>query len=376
MLFRNQFDSLKRGLQRRRPVPCRLGVEALDDRLLPSTLSVGSAVVAEGDAGTTAAAVVVSLDAPSNKTVTVGYGTQDGTATAAGRDYVATSGTLTFAPGQTSKTISVPVIGDRIAEPDETFSVKLHGAKNATIANGQGVVTILDDEPRISISGAAGAEGNTGTTPFTFTVSLSAAYDQAVTVNYSTADGTAVAGVDYGATSGALTFAPGETTKTIAVGVIGNTTPQSDRTFFANLGGASAYALIVNGQAVGRIQDDEPRISIGGAYANAWDETVTFTVRLSAAYDQAVTVNFATQDGTALAGVNYYATSGTLTFAPGETTKTITVAILPNYSPTQETYFLLTLSGASANALIVQSPAVGTLFGPPEPFYGDPYGGI
>jgi hypothetical protein len=379
MLFRKLFDSLNRVPQRRRPAPCRLNVEALDDRFLPSTLSAGNAVVAEGNAGTTTAAVVVTLDAPTNKTVSVNYNTVDGTATTADNDYVATSGTLTFAPGQTSKTITVPVIGDRIAEPNEIFYVKLHAAKNATIANGQGIVTILDDEPRININGAAGAEGNSGTTPFTFTVTLSAPYDHAVTVNYATADGTAadgtaVAGVDYLAASGALTFAPGETTKTITVGVIGDRTPDPDSTFFVNLSGASTNALIVNGQGVGRIQDDEPRISSGSAYANAWDGFMTFTVSLSAAYDQAVTVNYATQDYTAIAGVNYMATSGTLTFAPGETSKTITVAIIQNYNPVSTTEFLVNLSGASANALIVGGQGSGTIFGPPEPIYGDPYG--
>ena len=119
----------------RQPAPCRLSREALEDRAVPASLSVSDAVLVEGNAGTQYAAVIVRLSAPSSKTVTVNYGTANGTATA-GSDYNAVSGKLTFARGETSKTILVPVLGDRLAEQDETFSVKLSGAKNARIDDG------------------------------------------------------------------------------------------------------------------------------------------------------------------------------------------------------------------------------------------------
>ena len=102
----------------------------------------------------------VTLSAASDAPVTVTYATADGTATVAGGDYQAATGTLTFAPGQTSKTITVLVNGDRLAEADEYFFVNLTGATNAGIANGSGFGTILDDEPRISISNVSKAEGN------------------------------------------------------------------------------------------------------------------------------------------------------------------------------------------------------------------------
>jgi len=196
--------------------------------------------------------------------VTVNYTTADGTALA-GSDYQAASGKLTFAPGETSKTILVPVIGDRLVEPDETFFVNLNGAQKAQIANGVGVVTIVDDEPRLSINNVSQLEGNSGTTLFTFTVSLSAAYDQAVTVNYASADGTATTAYnDYEAAFGTLTFAPGETTKTITVAVIGNTTPEPNKTFSVNLSGASTNALIARGQGVGTILDDDGYVATYG----------------------------------------------------------------------------------------------------------------
>lgn len=269
MWIRTLFDSLKPGCSRtsmqqarpgaprRRPAPCRLSVEALEDRCVPASLSVSDLTLIEGNAGIQYAAVVVSLDAPSSRTVSVNYNTANGTALA-GSDYDAVSGKLTFAPGQTSKSILVAVRGDRLGEPNETLFVKLHGAKNAKIADGTGVVTIVDDEPRLSISDAVATEGNAGTTLFTFTVTLSAAYDQTVTVNYATADGTATtADNDYLAAFGTLTFAPGETSKTFTVEVIGDTTPEPDEHFYVNLSGASANAWIANAYSFGGILDDD-----------------------------------------------------------------------------------------------------------------------
>jgi hypothetical protein len=211
----------------------RLSLEALADRLVPSTLSVGDATGIEGisNAGTRTAAVVVRLDAPSTKTVSVNYSTADGTARA-GADYLATSGTLTFARGETSKSILVAVIDDRLPEVNETFFVNLRGAKGAKIADGQGVVTIGDDETHIVLSGqdAWVQEGDSGTTPVTLTVSLSAACATPVIVHYATTNGSgygpAYAGSDYLAASGTLTFLPGETTKTITVQVVGDTFPE------------------------------------------------------------------------------------------------------------------------------------------------------
>src|SRR5262249_23133608 len=120
------------------------------------------------------------------------------------------------------------------------------GARGAKIADGRGVVTIVDDEPRIAIYDAV----NLGEPAFTFTVVLVAPCDAVVTVNFATLDGSAIAGVDYVATSGTLTFAPGETTKTITVDVI-DTTVWWNQSFYVQLTNVSANALLSNGQAVG-----------------------------------------------------------------------------------------------------------------------------
>src|SRR5262249_41687553 len=158
------------------------------------------------------------LSKPGNMPVTVDWATADGSATA-GSDYTAASGTLTFAPGETSKTFTVAVIGDTTDEPNETFLVNLSNAANATISDGQGVGTITADDPAptltindVTVTESAGSA--------VFTVSLSAASGWTVTVSYATQNSTAIAGSDYTATSGTLTFAPGQTSKTVSVPII------------------------------------------------------------------------------------------------------------------------------------------------------------
>jgi hypothetical protein len=108
-------------------------------------LRVGDAQVAEGNGGATSATFTVSLSAASSQPVTVAYATANGSASS-GSDYIASTGSLTFNPGVTSKTVTVQVQGDTLDEADETFAVNLSGPTNATIADGQGVGTITDDD--------------------------------------------------------------------------------------------------------------------------------------------------------------------------------------------------------------------------------------
>lgn len=110
-----------------------------------TALAVGNAAVVEGDRGTSTVAVAVALSQSSDAVVTVHYATANGTAVAP-QDYAATSGTLTFEPGQTSRTISIAINGDRKREADENFSVNLSNAVGATIHDADATVTILSDD--------------------------------------------------------------------------------------------------------------------------------------------------------------------------------------------------------------------------------------
>src|SRR5262249_15363844 len=143
-----------------------------------------------------------------------------------------TSGTVTFAPGQTSQYVTVYVYGDTVDEPDENFFVNLSGAVNANISGMPGRGTILNDDLTVSVSDAAPVvEGNSGTTPATFTISLSAPSTHTVSVGYYTSGGTATYGSDYVMTNGQITFNPGQTSATVTVPVIGDLNYEGTETF-------------------------------------------------------------------------------------------------------------------------------------------------
>ncbi len=201
-------------------------------------LQINDTTGLEGNSGgTTDEVFTVSLSAPSSQLVTVNYATADGNAKA-GADYFSRSGQLTFNPGETSKAIRVPIVGDTIPEVSEVFYVNLSSAIGASIADGQGMGIIPTDDglpPSLSINDVSITEPSSGTTNAAFTVKLSSAGKGKITVKYATANNTAIAGQDYAATSGTLTFNPGELTKTIAVAVNSDSLAEADETFFVNL---------------------------------------------------------------------------------------------------------------------------------------------
>src|SRR5262249_52562522 len=150
-----------------------------------------------------------------------------------------------IAPGQLAGSITVPVIGDTLYEGNETFTVSLSNVSGATLARAQGTGTIIDDDAPVSLSiaDASTHEGNSGTTLLTFTVSLSGPSGNPVSVYFQTTDGTATAGTplggnDYQATSGSLSFAPDQTTRTFTVLIFGDITYEPNETFYAMLYGA------------------------------------------------------------------------------------------------------------------------------------------
>jgi len=219
-------------------------------------VNIGDASVTEGHTGTRAVTFTATLSNSSSLPVTVSYGTVNGSAVA-GNDYQATSGSVTFDPGQTSKTISVLVNGERVGEPNETFVVSLSLVSgNAIIADGQAVGTIQDDEPRITINDVSKNEGQNNTTPFAFSVTISPTSDVAVNLAFATADGSAKSVDDYQVTSGSLTFNPGETSKTITVGVVGDKKLEGDEVFYVNLSSATG-AFIVDSQGAGVVRNDD-----------------------------------------------------------------------------------------------------------------------
>jgi hypothetical protein len=344
------------------PSSCTVPVPTFPDA---STVSVSDVRAAEGDDGSAPASFVVTLSSASSNTVTVRHATTDGTA-AAPADYTTTSGQVTFAPGETSKTVDVPVRGDRVDEDDETFSVDLSDPTNATIGDGHGVGTIVDDDPAPAVSIADGsvAEGDAGTSSLSFTATLDAPSGKRVSVDFATADGTAVAPADYSAASGTLSFAPGETSQTVTVAVKGDALDELDETFAVHLSNP-AGATIARADAAGTIRDDDPppALSVAGvtiAEGDANSRPLTFTVQLSAASGRTVTVDYHTADGTAEAPADYTAASGTLTFAPGVTTRTVDVAVIGDTLDESDETFTLVLA-APSGATLQDAAATGTI---------------
>ena len=248
------------------------------------TVSVGDASAAEGDSDSTTLTFTVTLSEPAGQPVTVSYSTANGTATAAGADYTPTVGTLTFAAGETVKTVSVAVTGDTMVELDEQFTLNLSAPVNAVIGDGVGVATIVNDDvdtapstpPAVSIADLAVAEGDGEHSHFMFTVTLDKASDETVTVQYSTSDGTAIAGVDYTATTGTVTFAPGVTTQLVHVDVIGDAAAEQHETFTVTLS-SPVGATLADGSATGTITDDDtvttvPGLNSGNPGDELWGE--------------------------------------------------------------------------------------------------------
>jgi CSLREA domain-containing protein len=309
-----------------------------------ATISIDDVAVVEGDSGTTPATFTVSLSTQSASTVTVDWVTADDTATAPG-DYAADGDTVTFAPGDVEETVVVDVNGDTIAEANETFTVDLSNAGGATIADGQGIGTITDDDTAtISIDDVAVVEGDSGTTPATFTVSLSTPSASQVTVDWATADGTATAPDDYAAGDDTVTFAPGDTEEEVVVDVNGDVVDEDDETFTVDLSNAGG-ATISDGQATGTITDDDSStISIADdtvTEGNAGTTPATFTVSLSTPSASQVTVDWATADGTATAPSDYVAGGDTVTFAPGDVEETVVVQVNGDTTvETDESFFV------------------------------------
>ena len=435
-----------------------------------------SAADAEATEGTDAAATfTVSLSRPALAPVTVDYATGDGTA-AAGEDYGAASGTLTFSIRQRTKTVSVRILDDGDAEDEETFTLTLSNASNGYIEDGTATGTIRDDDdgarsvPAVSVADASAAEGDS----VAFTVSLSAASDEQVTVDYATSGGTATSGTDFTAASGTLAFDAGETSKTVSVATTEDSDDEEDETFTLTLS-SPANATLGDAAATGTIEDDDaaapltatfadmpsthagdpftfglafseefdlsyktlrddafdvtggsvagasrreqgsnrrwtitvepasashavtvtlpattdcnadgaictgdgrplsnspsatvegeveavPAVSVTGASA-AEGDPVAFTVSLSAASDEQVTVDYATSGGTATAGDDFTAVSGTLAFGANETSKTVSVATTDDSDAEEDETFTLTLS-SPANATLGNAAATGTI---------------
>jgi hypothetical protein len=317
-----------------------------DDEPKPSVaFSTDTYSVAENGGPVT---ITVNLSGASAQTITVNYTTSNGSATA-GSDYTTASGTLTFNSGETSKTFNISITVDAVYEGPETVNLALSSPSNATLGSpSTAVLTITDNQTRPIIafsSDTYSVAENAG--PATVTVYLTGASAQTITIDYATSDGTATAGSDYNAASGTLTFSPGTITQTFNVNIIEDTVVESSETVNLKLMNPSNATLGSPYTAVLTITDNDTRPTVAFSSAtysvaeNAGPATIT--VNLSGASAQTITVNYTTSDGSATAGSDYIAASGTLTFSPGAVSKTFSITITDDsvYEGAETVYMLL-----------------------------------
>jgi hypothetical protein len=245
----------------------RLGIQPAANPQL-SAIDVS---VPEGTGAPSDAVFTVSLSPAASLPVTVAYATADGSATSPA-DYASASGVITFPAGVGVRTVTVPVTGDALDEPDETFSFNLSNATNAAIGDGTAIGTIVDDDaaPALSVADAEVVEGDGGTGLLSFPVTLSAPSGFAVTVNYATANGTAVAPGDFTAASGTLTFAAGSSApQSIGVTIVRDLQDEPDETFSLGLTNPF-HASLLDGAAIGTIRDDDALVQQELAHGSLW----------------------------------------------------------------------------------------------------------
>jgi hypothetical protein len=344
--------------------PSSATASILNDDFPTASIAVSPTSVAED--GATNLVYTVTLDQAPVSAVSVAYSVS-GSATG-GTDYAAVSSPLVIAAGQTTGTITINPTADSTVEPDETVMISLAAGSGYSVASPNSATgTILnDDQPSLSINDVSVNEGNAGTTNATFTVSLSQpAGAGGVSFDIATADGTATAGVDYSVSSlTGQTIPAGSSSYTFTVLVNGDTLSEPNETFFVNVSNV-ASAAVSDAQGQGTIVNDDtlPALSINDVSVNEGNSgttTLTFTVSLSAASGQTVSVNYSTADGTAIAGSDYVARSGTLTFAPGVTAQGVAVTVNGDTAVEPNETFTVGLSGAS-NASIARATGTGTI---------------
>lgn len=346
------------------------------------SLRVLDASVTETDANRSTCVKVQLSQVPRRRT-TVDFTTLNGTAKAPG-DYGAKSGTLVFAAGSSrTKSVCVTVKGDLLDEATETFKLRIRNAYRARIADATGVVRIADNDPvpTVAVADAHRMEGSSGATAMTFPVSLSAPSGRQVSMSYAIAPGSppATSGSDYTVTpeSGTLVFPAGVQTKDLTVQVLGDSADETDERVNVTLI-SPVNATIADGTGVGTIQDDDgPNISIGNVTkAEGWQpgNPFTFNVSLSAPSPQTVSVNYSTANGSAAAGSDFGASSGTLWFSPGQTSRTVTVPVNGDFSVESNEWFVVNLS-SPGNGRIIDSQGVGTILNDDASSFDEGMGG-
>lgn len=323
------------------------------------TIQFSSPTYSANEDGGITATITVSRVGGSNGAASVNYSTSDGSATA-GSDYIATSGTLSWLNYESgSKAFTVPVINDAIDEnPDETVLLNLSaftGANPGTLSTA--TLTIVDSSGSVQFNATAITVTEDGMAA-TFTATRAGGSNGALSVDYATSNGTALAGVDYLAASGTLSWADGDSTaKTISVAILDDTLIETNETFNLSLSNAVGASLGVPSAMLATIIDDDDhgtlQFSVTTSEVNEADGLATISVERIGGASGVVSIDYASQAGTARAGRDYLDTNGTLSWADGDSSaKTFTVSINEDTRVEDSESIILSLSNATGGATV------------------------
>lgn len=346
------------------------GIALDDDGVGPElALFVSDPTLVEGDSGQKLAVFDLVLSRPAEASITIEFETADITATA-GSDYIATSGSLTFAAGQDRASVSVPVLGDTDAEATKTFALNVTTPPTVSVDQKglSGEAVILDDDnapgPVISIDQSTVAIENSSD-PLNFVVTLSEASEEPVTVSFQTGLGSASDSDLYYTLSGAqnsgtLTFNPGETSANILIASRSDYDDERDESLFLTLSDAVGGTLaggVPTLSSVGFIQDDDGvglNIALAGAPVSVAEPTegeklIEIPVSLSRAPEEDLTFDVAVAGGTATNGIDFQLLENSITFAAGQVNSGVQVSISGDLDEEGLETFLLNFAAQSGS---------------------------
>ena len=351
------------------------------------TVSIGDATVNRPTTGTTTLTFTVTLGVTAISSYTVPFTTVDGTAadtgtytgpaTAAHGDYQATTGTLTFAPGSRTATVAVVILGNAAIEKDLIFTVQLTpppGEFDLGSSDTTGTGTIVNTVFPFAVvnNSAAVTRSATASEVVAFPVTLSAPAPFPVTVDYRTADYTAVNSVDYVRASGTVMFGIDDTTgltasltQNVPISILPGTNRQLDKTFTLNLTTSDHATVTTPASASATILTNAPPAvtATGGVVTESLTGValLPFQINVEPSLTGPVTVSYSTVDGTARAGTDYAATAGTVTLSPGKITQTVYVPVYRQFLEANDKTLSFVLSNPVGQVLLENATVTGTI---------------
>ncbi len=300
--------------------------------------------------------------------VTADVATADVTALS-GRDYTGLTNRLSFGGTERLEPISVPILNNSLQAANKTFRVTLTNPSGASLGGQKtAIVTVVDNEGGFQFESASYTVGeDAGVAPVRVLRGTDGT-DTTTTVDYTAIDGNATNGLNYMVTNGTLSFAPGERAKLVPVTILNDGAREPTRSFQITLSNPSAGALLGSrASTTVFILDNDPGAGFEfPSYTSAWDQPGEIQVTVLRGNDWNLGpfgIDYATHDGTAMAGTDYQASSGTLEFQANETVKAISVPLLRSRPPAGTRNFTLTLSNPTGGMVLGRSSTTVTLSG-------------